>query len=507
MRRRVASLAVVAAMTLLARDSSAQAVQNIVLRNSFNPIGAGARGLGMGGAFIAVADDGTAASFNPAGLAQLRTTELALVGFNDELRSTLTVPRRQQVDTFQSVARHYRPDFVGLSVPFEVGGKNLTVELSYQRAVDLFGRGEATVLDRRELADLDPDLPPKVTDIIGRIAPEASGAFHTVGVAAGYQVTSRLALGASLNYWVARWTTRGVNDFRIVILPSEAESPLLHTDFDEQQRFQALSANLGVLLKFPRLSIGAVMRMPFTGDYTLLEDSRQIDFTRADEAGNPFVDPLTFQVKSRLHWPRSAGVGVALRPFKGMTLAGDYTRSQWSRSFIEDVPAGALLTARKTAPDGTPEESFTNRNFFDLLPATQTTTEDTDQWRAGGEYLVVLPGVVVPLRGGYFRDRSPVVDLGADRGRLITGFTVGVGINFKQVVLDVAFERRRSAGNVALRLVEGEKVTTARLPAETVREDRVVASLIYRAGGPDDPLKRLFRFLFVGPREGEGGGS
>ena len=56
-----------------------QSIQNLVLRNSFNPTGAGARGLGMGGAFIAVADDGTAVGFNPAGLAQLRRTELAFV--------------------------------------------------------------------------------------------------------------------------------------------------------------------------------------------------------------------------------------------------------------------------------------------------------------------------------------------------------------------------------------------------------------------------------------------
>jgi len=488
---------------LCAHEAGAQVVQNIVLRNSFNPVGAGARGLGMGGAFIGVADDGTAASFNPAGLAQLRRSELAAVGFNDELRSTLTVPRRQQVETFQSVTRHYRPDFFGLSVPFEAAGKNLTVELSYQRTVDIFGRGQATVLDRRELQDLDPDLPPTVVDIIGQIAPEASGAFHTAGLAAGYQLTSRLALGASLNYWIARWSTRGHSDFRILILPSEAEFPLLRTDFDEEQRFQALSVNLGMLLKYPRLSLGVVVRMPFTGDYTLLESSRQIDFTSADARGEPIADQLDFQVRSRIRWPRSAGVGIALRPFKGMTLAGDYTRSQWSRSVIEDVPAGALLTPRKMGLDGAPEESFTDRNFFDLLPATQTATEDTDQWRAGGEYLVVLPGIIVPLRGGYFRDRSPVVDLGADRGRLITGFTVGTGLNFQRLVLDVAFERRRSAGNVALRLRAGEKVNAGRLPAETVREDRVVASLIYRAGGPDDPLKRLFRFLFVG-RQDEG---
>jgi long-subunit fatty acid transport protein len=505
MKRSVATLAVAAAAALVAGDASAQAVQNIVLRNSFNPLGAGARGLGMGGAFIGVADDGTAASFNPAGLAQLRRTELALVGFNDEVRSTLTVPRRQGIETSRTVARHYRPDFIGLSVPFEVDGKSLTVELSYQRAVDLFGRGGATVLDRRHLTDLDPDLPPTIADIIGRITPAASGAFHTAGLSAGYQLTSRLAVGASLNYWIARWTIHGQSDFHILI--ADAEFPLLHTDFDEQQRFQALGANFGMLLKYSRLSVGAVVRLPFTADYTLLEDSRQLDFIHTDVKGNPLVDPLAFQVKSRLHWPRSAGVGIALRPFKGMTLAGDYVRSQWSGSFIEDVPSGALLTARQTGPDGTPLESFTNRNFFDLLPATQTATEDTDQWRAGGEYLVVLPGIIVPLRGGYFRDRSPIVDLGADRGRLIKGFTVGAGVNFKQLALDVAFERRRSAGNVSLRLLEGERVSAGRPSTETVREDRVVASLIYRAGGPDDALKRLFRFLFVGSREGQGGGS
>src|SRR3979411_1754818 len=88
-----------------ARAAQAQAVQNVVLRNSFNPIGAGARGLGMGGAFIAVADDGTASSFNPAGLAQLRRTELAVVGFNDVVRSTLTVPRRQGIETSHTLAR------------------------------------------------------------------------------------------------------------------------------------------------------------------------------------------------------------------------------------------------------------------------------------------------------------------------------------------------------------------------------------------------------------------
>ena len=44
------------------------------------PIGAGARALGMGGAFTAVADDATANTWNPAGMAQLERPELAING-------------------------------------------------------------------------------------------------------------------------------------------------------------------------------------------------------------------------------------------------------------------------------------------------------------------------------------------------------------------------------------------------------------------------------------------
>jgi len=45
-----------------------------------NPVGPGAKAMGMGGAFISVADDATAASWNPGGLLQVLRPELSLVG-------------------------------------------------------------------------------------------------------------------------------------------------------------------------------------------------------------------------------------------------------------------------------------------------------------------------------------------------------------------------------------------------------------------------------------------
>ena len=54
--------------------------QQVGVSSSPNPVGSGARAMGMGGAFIAIADDATAASWNPAGLIQLEKPELSIVG-------------------------------------------------------------------------------------------------------------------------------------------------------------------------------------------------------------------------------------------------------------------------------------------------------------------------------------------------------------------------------------------------------------------------------------------
>jgi long-subunit fatty acid transport protein len=479
---------------LLPREATAQAVQNIVLRNSFNPIGAGARGLGMGGAFIAVADDGTAASFNPAGLAQLRRTELAVVGFSDELKVT------QQVGNSANALptlRHQAPDFVGLSVPFDVGGKNLTVELSYQRAVDLFGKGVAFTSDIVTFKDLKIDQPGNAS-ILANVSPQQSGAFHVASLATGYQVTSRLSFGAALNVWIANWSDIGGVDYRVSTIPVGGRPSVVLRDasrqFQQKQSMRGLNANVGFLLKYPRLSLGGVLRLPFAGDYNLTETGK----ATVTDVGQPVqTSDVDISVGSRLRWPRSAGVGLALRPFKGMTLTGDYTISHWSRTAIEAVPDGALLTTAN--PNTT---TFTDLNFFDLLPASQTATTDTSQWRAGGEYLVVTPKIIIPLRGGWFRDRSPVRDLATDQGRRINGWTAGSGLNFSRLVLDVAFERRSSDGVVGLRLRKGKPVTSG-ATTESVRENRIVASLIYRAGGEDDPLKRALRYLFAGPKDEE----
>ncbi len=490
-------VAVVVAVVLVPALARAQSVQNVVLRNSFNPIGAGARGLGMGGAFIGVADDGTASSFNPAGLSQLRRTEIALVGFNDKLRTN-----RSDLDTGKSLVettRHSEPDFFGLAVPFEVTGRKLTVQVSYQRSVDLFGKGTATTRDTVLLRDIGINFP-GTAELRGDIAPSQKGAFHTASLATGFQATSRLSLGVSLNYWIADWTASGQASFRVFTTQGGRLTDIrsdVH-QFDQDQSMRGFNLNTGFLLKYSRVSVGGVLRLPFAGDYEL----RETGHTTTSEFGKtPVTTPTEVSASTSLEWPQSAGIGIALRPFRGLTLAADYSRSHWSRTVLQDVPDGALLTPKDPVEEGVePAPSYSDRNFFDLLPASQTATSDTSQARAGAEYLLVIPRVVIPLRVGAFRDQSPVQDFSSDEGRRIEGITAGTGLNFNRLVLDVAYERRKSEGVVGIRVKRGQAAPTA-AAKETVREERIVASLIYRFGGEDDPLKRALRFLFVGARE------
>jgi hypothetical protein len=478
-----------------ADPAAAQSIQNVVLRNSFNPTGAGARGLGMGGAFIAVADDGTAASFNPAGLAQLRRSEIAFVGFHDRLQSTVTAPGGEDLPSFTDEATHGALDFAGVAVPFQVAGRNFTLQLSYQRSVDLFGRGRATVI--ADIADIDPDLGVP-GDVIVNVSPEQKGAFHTASLSAAWQLTSKLSLGLGINYWFADWNAQGTSEFRARVrlpgLPQPLELPLLNIEFDQDQAMRGVNANLGLLLRYPWLSIGGVVRTPFDGSYDLDENNLE---TTYDLAGRPTTtESKQYLATSQMHVSWGFGAGIAIRPFRGLTLAADYTRADWSRTTIANVPNGALLTPEETGADDEPLPIFTDRNFFDLLPAPETSTSNTSQWRAGAEYLVSFSKLIVPLRAGLFRDRSPIVPIGSDAGRLIEGWTVGAGLNFSGVVLDFAFERRESEGPLLLRLRGGNPVPAANPVTEQVKQDRIVASLIFRFGSGNDPIKGLFGSLF-----------
>ena len=97
--------------------SSAQTLQRIEIPSSPNPVGSGARALGMGGAFIAIADDATAASWNPGGLIQLETPEISAVGayFNRTEDNNQCQDRKEENNNSMAAGPHGGQQLISLT--------------------------------------------------------------------------------------------------------------------------------------------------------------------------------------------------------------------------------------------------------------------------------------------------------------------------------------------------------------------------------------------------------
>jgi len=106
------------------------------------PSGSGARALGVAGAFTAVADDATAASWNPAGLTQLERPELSVVyrlSHERDIRGSNDSDYRVGGDEFDANAINY----LSAVMPFRLFDRNTVFSLNYQEVFDFSQRYHA----------------------------------------------------------------------------------------------------------------------------------------------------------------------------------------------------------------------------------------------------------------------------------------------------------------------------------------------------------------------------
>ncbi len=110
------------------------------------PAGSGARALGLAGAFTAVADDATAASWNPAGLIQLERPEASLMlrgAYIRQNHKSGSNSFRAGDDRFQQISLNY----FSAALPFRLADRNLVFAINYQEAFDFNQRFSATGLN------------------------------------------------------------------------------------------------------------------------------------------------------------------------------------------------------------------------------------------------------------------------------------------------------------------------------------------------------------------------
>jgi hypothetical protein len=408
-------------------------------------LGSGARAFGMGGAFLARADDATAASWNPAGLSYLRVPEVSLAGNRTLYRTESQTSLGVDVDRFVG----HTVDFAALTWPLRFRGLSGAIQASFQRAVP-FG-GSLTVVRQR-------------TD--GREAVvstgEASGGFDVFTFGTGWRITRTLRAGITGNRWFNGYTQSLDRDV--------PDSNRRTRRFDSDFSLEGWSTNIGLIwTPIEQVNLGAVFKTPFTGRVTL-------DRTRTDiPVGGGTTTTNRYQSDAlRLQFPATFGFGTSWRPRSALTLSSDFTRTYWSRSRISN-----FFTLPYVAPP-----QATSPDFYDPLafPSLDKPQGDTDQIRFGVEYVFIRSRLKVPLRAGYFNDQQ-IVRASDGTSPRFNAYTAGIGIILGPILFDVAYLYE---SGTFTETVVGE--ATPDVPATTtqrrtsLKTERFFVSLIYRIG-------------------------
>ncbi len=410
----------------------------VQINSSPNVVGSGARALGMGGAFIAVADDATAASWNPGGLTQLERPEFSAVYswkfFSEDFDTGANLNPGDAEDTdFDEF------NYISFVYPFQrtLAGRNFVVSLNYQQKFDF---------DRR--LTFRYRIPQVLfgtlfSQKLGNIEFHQDGSLGSFSPAFGFEITDRISLGVVMNIWdqdlipINEWTKTTRTDDTWLFGNSMRLTRTIQNE--RYENVKGINYTLGFLWKpTERFSIGGVYHTAFAAD---------VDYTqRFTVMGFPPAAAVIKQ-RRRIEFPNAYGLGLAYRfPNDKLTIALDVTRREWDK-FVE-IEKG-------------PSPIFQERRFSPItgLPKWRSHHDPTYTVRLGAEYLFLntqepLPNYLPSLRLGAFYDPEPasqashaqdlfgqVYQMGkTGKPDDYWGLTLGLGVLIKnRVNLDLAY--------------------------------------------------------------------
>ena len=441
-----------------------------------NPVGSGARAMGVGGAFIAVADDATAANWNPGALIQLELPEASVVG------------DYSLGDIAGQTVQLYNINYLSASYPFTVKNINMILAINYQRLLDFNLDFDKTV-NTSILSDSSSTFLLKgtgnpadvnqfnVVSVSGlnldeqtKVKMNTVGSLGAVSPAFAIQITPKFSLGVTANLWRDGWirgekyssgsseTVEGIQsqsnalwydsdgdctcnggpcspgDFvdnpaclDSLIPPSKVGGgvnptysnghPYERIDrFSTRMKMEGESYNFGLLWDMtPRWTMGAVYRTGAT-----LDVAREVRVFQVQTSAYPSLNHPPFQAEfnfdEHVYLPSSYGLGAGFRYSDALTISADLSVIRWDEYFykLNDGTKYSLITGLKEGTDD--------------VAATLT-------GRVGAEYLIIKPKYVVPIRGGFFYDQEPAIP----NSDGYYGITAGTGFAYKWMVTDIAY--------------------------------------------------------------------
>jgi len=400
-----------AVVFLLLFMTSSVSGQEIEFASSPNPVGSGARALGMGGAFIAIADDATAASWNPGGLIQLELPEVSIVGAGYGRSEDNTFGDHPEADGSQS-SSDINLNYLSAAYPFNLFDRNMIVALTYQHLYDFNRSWQFEFLYNEDGLIFDR-----------QVDYEQEGGLSAIGFSYAIQIIPTLSAGITMNIWDDGIGNNSWKQDTSLSGPGSLGIFQLYEKYHniDEYSFQGINFNLGFLWRFNEsLTIGGVFKTPFTADVKHDQGlSDTIDLVKSPFAGTIWDLQESGSYDEEMDMPASYGIGISYRFSDDFTAAFDLYRTEWDDMIYTDHNGMA-----KSAVSGVEE--------------SRSEIDPTIQVRLGAEYLIIKPTYLVPLRAGLFYDPAPS-EGGSDD---IYGFTLGSGFAWKQFVFDAGYQFR-----------------------------------------------------------------
>jgi long-subunit fatty acid transport protein len=357
------------------------------------PVGSGARALGQS-AFIAVADDATAASWNPAGLIQLEEPEASFVG---AYKTVTSVPTSTDTDTSydRDCWSRWQINFMSYAQPLRIGNTDAVLSVNYHQVYDL--TSEFNYL--RRLPDFNDSL-------AGRGRSEGAISAYSIAGALSLPFYPRVSFGTSFN-----WYSPGLLNGHVWQVEGQYswKNPPAFTITETYDHLEAYNFTFGILWDVQEkeenlLTLGFVCHTPFTAKVS----QEVVNF-------DPSMDPPTAVDHGRLDidFPLSLGAGVNYRFSDHFSTALDLQWTNWSQYTYTEAPPSSY------------DDAWAIRWGFERLwfspPAGKS---------------------VYALRGGLFYEPRPAW------GDILPvyGFSVGLGWTVQhRFSLDIAYQFRWGA--------------------------------------------------------------
>ncbi len=401
----------------------------------------GARSLGFGGAFMALADDATAAFANPAGLVQIIEPEVSVEGRTVSYSTPYTVggrisgePSGFGLDRVAGLRLgRSEQEVAELSFLSLVYPKNRWSLAFYRHVFSSFEfRGETQGL-------FALPFPPQTgfrRELDRRIA--TSYDIVGYGMTGAWQATDTLSLGVGWAYFDIGLTgteerfTFDIENAFFERNPYRPESNYENLFFNVDDSDWGLTAGF-LWSPTAHWRVGGAYREgPETDDFSV-----EISSGRS----NPDLPPGTtlFGFTSPLSFPDVYGLGLGYRaPGDRLTLSFEWDRVEYS----------------------TIVESLTFEN--------QTTIDDADELHMGAEFVLLERRPVIALRGGVWLDPdhrlrfegTPVLDELLDaalfqRGEDEIHWSAGVGLVFRRFQVDLGIDISDLVNTVSLSTIYG----------------------------------------------------